>query len=414
MTDEIRRVLKDWFASPDGSEARQERIRGRIAALEEKEEPVRKRPFTRVLALALVSMLLVGTGLAAGLSLNIFNYFSDRAHENDFDWAQEKLDSLRDKNTLVSTSVISLPQGMSADDITQIHTAYYDGEVLFVGYAENWSIPTVEWTPTEEERALYALPSAIRTKDYKPLNHAAEALIERAMEAGQPVGFKQYHRLSRAANSLQTTDGKRLWYTFGTGSDFNASPDDEQFQLYAMTQFMSPLPDEIRGKDRIEVQLPIRFETICYWFDGRELYIWDGDYEQAMLSAVIDRDRDARHGRYEPVTVMLDGTETTVEAEASSYLLHVKLSADEPIFVLTDVEPWKWSVYDDAGRELIKSFSRSYGATPFRTDIREYSGDGLYTETWLWLYGEIPETLTLEIGQDYKKDEATVTLRLAE
>ena len=412
MTDEIRRVLKDWFASPDGSEARQERVRARIAELEMNEEPVRKSKWPRVLALALVSMLLVGTGLAAGLSLNIFNYFSDRTPDDSFDWEKQKLEGLRDKNTLVSTSASNVPQGMDLDDVIQIQDAYYDGEVLFVGYIKGRSRTTVAWTPTEEELARSALPSAIRTKEDQPIDEAAETLIEQALDAGQPFGFKQYTRSSNVTTSFQTSDGARLWYTYATGSNYNAWPDDEH--IYSMTQFMSPLPEEIHGKDRIEVLLPVRFQTTCYWFDGKELYIWDGEDEQAMLTAVIDRDRDARRGRYESAKVMLDGTETTVEAEATPYLLHVKLSADESIFVLTDTEPWKWSIYDDAGRELQKSFMRGYGPTPMRTDVHEYSKDGLYTETWLWLYGEIPETLTMEIGQDYKKDEATVTLRLAE
>lgn len=414
MTDEIRRVLKDWFASPDGSEARQARIRARMAELETKEEPVGRPKWPRVLALALVSLLLVGTGLAAGLALNVFNIISDRARDGYLDWQQQKLDSLRDKNTLVSTSASDVPQGFDIDDVIQIHDAYYDGEVLFIGCIESrWRMPTVEWTPTEEELAQSALPSAIRTGNYKPVNKVAEALIEQVLEAGQPYGFKQYVYWDDFSRNLQTTSGVRLWYTFATGSNYNAAEDDER--EYGMTQFMAPLPEEIRGKDRIEVQLPVRFRTTYYWFDGEELYIWNGEDERAMLTAVIDREQDVPHREYEQGKITLEGAEVTVEAEAGPYLLHMKLSADEPIFVLSpDVLPWQWSVYDDAGRKLEKSFMRSSGATPMRTDIHEYGKDGLTWELWLWLYGDIPETLTMEIGQDYRKDEATVTLRLAE
>lgn len=410
MTDEIRRVLQAWFDSPEGSEARQERIRARIAALEEQEEPVRKRSWPRVLALALASMLLIGTGLAAGLSLNVFNFFSDRTREDAFDWQKQKLNSLRDKNTLVSTSASDVPQGIDMDDIIQIHDAYYDGDVLFVGCVESRAWPMVEWTPTEEERAQFAVPSAIRTEDYKPINEAAEALIEQALEAGHPFGFKQYRHTAYFSRQLQTTGGVRLWYTYGTSSDYNASADDERD--YHMTQFMAPLPEEIRGKDRIEVQLPVRIEPICYWFDGKELYIWDGEDERAMLTAVIDREPDVPHRQYEQGKITLEDAEVTVEADASPYLLHMVLRADEPIFSPSD--PWHWRAYDDAGHALDKSFERSYGATPMRTDIHEYGSDGLSWDIWLGLFGDFPETLTLEIGHAFWDTLPTVTLRLAD
>lgn len=411
MTDEIRRVLRAWFAAPDGSEARQERIRAKIAALDGKEEPAGEPRWPKVLALALVSMLLVGTGLAAGITLNVFNLISDHGKDiGYYDWQLQTVDSLRDKNTLISTSACDVPQGFDIDDVIQIHDAYYNGEVLFVGCIESrWRMPTVEWKPTAEDLAQFALPAAIRTENYKPVNKVAETLIEQVLDAGQPYGFKQYIYWDNFSNWLQTTDGNRLRSTSG----FGFSVDDKR--EYAMTQFMAPLPEEIRGKDRIEVLLPVRFMTTYYWFDGEELYIWKGEDERAMLTAVIDRDQNAPRGRYENAKIMLEGTEVTVEADANPYLLHVKLSADEPIFALSpNVLPWQWSVYDDAGRELEKSFMRNTLSQPLRLDIHEYSTDGLYTETWLWLYGEIPESLTLEIGQDYRKDEATVTLRLAE
>lgn len=411
MTDEIRRVLKDWFASPDGSEARQARIRARIAGLETEEGPVRKRSWPRVLALALVSMLLVGTGLAAGLSLNVFNVISDHAHEDDFDWAKQKLDSLRDKNTLVSTSASNVPQGFDMDDVIQIHDAYYDGEALFVGCIQNrWRMPTVEWTPTEEELAQFALPSAIRTGNYKPVNKVAETLIEQVLEAGQPYGFKQYIYYDHFSRHLQTTSGVRLWYTYATGSSYNTSADDEH--EYGMTQFMAPLPEEIRGKDRIEVQLPVRFETTYYWFDGKELYIWNGEDERAMLTAVIDREPDVPHRQYEQGKITLEDAEVTVEADATPYLLHMVLRTDKPIFSPPD--PWHWRAYDDAGHSLDKSFMRSHGSTPMRTDIHEYGEDGLSWELWLGLFGDIPETLTLEIGHAFWEALPTVTLRLAD
>ncbi|MCH5286133.1 MAG: hypothetical protein J1E43_01820 [Christensenellaceae bacterium] len=433
MTDEIRRALEARVAASAGSAARQERIRARIAELEKEEEPVRKRKWPSAMALVLAAVLLCGTGLAAGLRLNLFELLSKSTPVNESKWEQDqiKLRSLREKNTLISTSV-SAPEGVHPEKMIQVHDAYYDGNVLLVGYIQGeneWFDPFVEWTPTEEELARFDEPPILRQKDGHYLfSETADSILREAIRTGQPCGIKAYG--ISGYRVFETTDGQRLW----VGNTNYAEPvGTDSLSCYAVEQFASPLPEAIRGRDVIDIQMPFTFNTEYFWFDGNELYTWFGPEEYAMLTVTIGRDQDApAGGRYGSETISLNGAELTVEAEAfGPYQLRVVMSADEPYF-LPAMGPVRWNAYDEAGRELSMSVSVYDEAgmllEPMVWKIifnlgrkTEYafafydacSEDGLTKELLLDLVGEVPETLTVVITQD-DAEAATVTLRLAE
>lgn len=434
MTDEIRRSIDARLAVLyDGSGVRQERIRARFADMKEKEESVRKRPWPRVLALALVSMLLVGTGLAAGLSLNLFDVLSKSHRGSQYYWEQDqlKLNSLREKNTLISTSSIA-PEGVYPEKMIQFHDAYYDGHVLLVGYIHGereWYQPFIEWTPTEEELAELAASAILRDKDGKYLfNEAADAILQQAMKSGQPCGIKSYYITD--GYRFETTAGNLLW---SGQTHYAESIHDDRSGYYLVEQYASPLPEEIRDLDTIDIQMPFKFDTEYFWFDGHELYSWYGPQERAMLTVTIGRDMSVLQGRYENEKVILNGTEVTVEADAiGPYLLHVVLNADEPYFSPGQGGPHTWIALDEAGEEhsmsmrfyddmglehapmmqkVIFNYKRKNEYVLFIYD--DCSEDGRSKEIWLDLFGEIPEALTMVITQD-DTEVTTVTLRLAD
>lgn len=433
MTDEIRRALDARLSVLyDGSEARQARLRARMAELKDKEEPVRKQTWPRVLALALVSMLLVGTGLAAGLSLNVFDVLSKSKRSKQYNWEQDqlKLSSLREKNTLISTSSVA-PEGVYPEKIIQVHDAYYDGHVLLVGYIHGegeWYKPFIEWTPSEEELAELAASAILRDKNgWYLFNEAADAILQQAMKSGKPCGIKSYYITD--GYRFETTAGNQLWSGL---THYTESITDDSSGYYLVEQFVSPLPEEIRGLDTIDIQMPFTFRTEYFWFDGNELYSWYGPQERAMLTVTVGRDRNVLCGQYENEKIILNGAEVTVEATAiSPYLLHVVLSAHEPYFSPGQAA-WKWITHDEAGEEhsLSMSFYDDMGlqhnammqkvifshrgknedVLSFYDDCSE---DGRSKELWLDLFGEIPEALTMVITQD-DTDVTIATLRLAE
>lgn len=430
MTDEIRRALETRIAASAGSDERQARVRARIAELDKKEEPVMKRKWSMAVALALVAMLIVGTGLATGLKLNLFGMLSQSNPENQYNWEQDqvKLSRLSEKNTLISVSA-DAPEGMQLDQMIQVQDAYYDGHVLLVGYIQGKSElfhTFLEWLPEGEEELTdigELIPREISGIYFS--DEAKQASLQQAIDAGEIWGRK-WIGVSSGYDFL-TTEGNKLW----TGSTRYATLVDEE--QYVVMQFASPLPEEIRDKDEIVIQMPFTFGTDYFWFDGTDLYSWFGEEEQGVLTVTVGRDTDVPQGQYEAETIRLHGTELTIEATAvTPYLLHVTMSAEKPYFTPGKGGPMTWiahnqfgqqcsmsaNVYGEAGLELGAMMQKIiFGNLPSKQYTQfiypDCSEDGTSKELWLDLLGEIPETITMDVLQNDVK-EATVTLRLAE
>ena len=437
MTDEIRRALETRIAASAGSDERQARIRARIAALDKEEKTFMKRKWSMTVALALAVMLIVGTGLAAGIRLNLFGLLSQSNPERQYNWEQDKikLGRLGEKNTLLSVCATA-PESTPLDQLIQIQDAYYDGYVLLLGYIHGedglfWSY--IEWTPTEEELEALGGPT-LREDGANPFREdeggEVRASLERAVQTGETWGRK---RLTVSEGyDFMTTEGTKLW----TGSTYYTEHfNDGSDNAYTLMQFTSPLPEEIRDKDTIVIEEPFTLLVEYYWFDGSNLYSWYGEdkKEECKLTITVGRDTDVRQARYASEKVRLNGTELTVAAEAvTPYLLHVTMSAEKPYFSPGKGGPMTWIAHNTVGQQCSMS-AEVYGEENLELGAmmqkiifgnlpsKQYtqfiypdcSEDGTSKELWLDLFGEIPETVTMVVRQNDIK-EATVTLRLAE
>ena len=430
MTDEIRRALENRIAASAGSDERQARIRARINELDKKEEPVMKRKWSLAMALALAVVLIVGTGLATGIKLNLFGMISQSDPSNQYNWEQDriKLSRLGEKNTLISVSA-DAPEGIQLEKMIQVQDAYYDGYVLLVSYIRGESElfhTELEWAPDgEEELTDMGAPIPRDLLDNYFTDEARQASLQQAIEAGETWGRK-WVTVSGGYDFL-TTDGNKLW----TGSTHYATLVDEE--QYIVMQFASPLPEEIRDKDEIVIQMPFTFGTIYFWFDGADLYTGFGEDEQGVLTVTVGRDTDVPQAQYASEKVSLHGTELTVEAEAvTPYLLHVVMSAEKPYFTPGKGGPTTWIAHNEVGQQCSMSM-KVYGEADIELGAmmqriifgdmpsKQYtlylypdcSEDGTSKELWLDLLGEIPETITVVALQNDVK-EASVTLHLAE
>ena len=432
MTDEIRRALEARIAASAGSDERQARIMASIAALDKKEEPIVKRKWSMAMALALAAMLIVGTGLATGLKLNLFGLLSQSNPSNQYNWEQDriKLSRLGEKNTLISVSA-DAPEGIQLDQMIQVQDAYYDGYVLLVGYMQGESElfhPFIEWAPTEEEPADLSKPVLLDMSGDYFFDQEVQASFRAAADAGETWGRK-WVTVSGGYDFL-TTNGNKLWTG---GTNYADTIDEERSCYYAVKQFASPLPEEIRDKGEIVLQMPFTFDTSYYWFDGSNLYHWFSEDEEGVLTVTVGRDTDVPQGQYSSEKVRLNGTELTVEATAvTPYLLHVTMSAEKPYFTPGEGGPMTWIAHNQFGQQCSMS-AKVYGEADLELGAmmqkiifgdlpsRQYaqfiypdcSEDGTSKELWLDLFGEIPEAVTMIVRQNGIK-EATVTLRLAE
>ena len=428
MTDESRRAMNARLSALEALPERRARIRARIAQQSAGEGPLVKRRLSVSLVVAIILVVALGGMAAAEMAgLNVFGLFtrggsvrSARLSEQDL----QALESIREKGTLISAAYTPLNDGIPQGYV-EIHDAYYDGEVLFLGeIIRDPQEFAVAWTPTEEDlKAMKAEPweEIANARTVILFAHAEEekdvyAAYNEALQAWQPFGLKRYCFIDEG-NPYQTTEGSRL-----QSADISAREWINGEATYVVAKMQAPLPEEIRQRETVEIQLPVRFHVESYWFDGARLYRMSEDIDAGVITAVIGRDPDTcrRHYRSEPFDI--GGVTVRAEAEVSPYLAHVTLRAEEPIFPLAfsdsgdEEDPWHLDGYDGQGRPLRAAYAETHvsyddkarGSEVIRFYTRS-SEDGLTYQRYLHLYGELPETLAVAVGRGGMR---TITVEL--
>ena len=185
MTDEIRRAMDARLSALEGSPERRVRIRAQINATESKEEPIMKRKFSMSVALVLALMLLSGTALAAGLGLNLFEYFG----KTDSLWA-----NLADRAVLETEVPVKIAHEALGQVEASITNAYYDGQGLLVAFVAQDGQRMALWTPGDDERAnleAQERPHVLKEELQSVKHREIVGEVKAAEAAGKPVGFMQ-------------------------------------------------------------------------------------------------------------------------------------------------------------------------------------------------------------------------------
>lgn len=355
MTDEIRRAMEARLAALEGSEARRARIRARIQTMERKEEPVMKRKLSVVTALAVALVLLGGTALAAGLGLNLFEYFGS-TYEH---WAR-----LAERSVLETEAPFTVEHEKLGNVEAKIINAYYDGQQLLVAYAIQEGRKFALWTPTEEEKAKLTLdewaPGRELYNDFviEELGEeqAKAALAAReAVEAGQPLGFstRWIDTDGLMANGALVRDAVKDKATLEDGT------------RYSIMDFCWPLPEVMRNQDELEVRMQLTQLVSYYWFDGTDWYFYQERLKpMGFMTATVARDTAMEIRRLEG-SGEVNGVPVTVTAELIGQRGNVTVTADEEIF-----QPVRW-----------KEKSIGCIANPWRIQVTDAEGSVLYVET---------------------------------
>ena len=274
MTDEIRRALDARLAALEASPGRRARIRARIEAMERKEEPVMKRKFSMAVALVTALVLLGGTALAAGLGLNLFEYFG----RTEKDWA-----SIADKAVLETEAPVTIDHKTLGTVEAVITNAYYDGEKLLVAYMVQDGDQMEYWSPTDGQAAGFDLmeqPDVLKSDLYSSKQRQMAGTVREAEKAGQAIGFVT--RTIRGDSAL--VNGAELMPYM---SEEEVLEDGVFCQII---DYETPLPESVRDQASLELSIPLWQAVTFYWFDGSQWYGKEEIVTEAVvMTAVVQR-----------------------------------------------------------------------------------------------------------------------------
>ena len=415
----FRRALKGSLSGVRFDPARQRAVLADMKG----EKPVRRK-MTWVVALVTAMLLLGGTALAAGMGLNLFEYFgrtSKNWPDQSAQWA-----GLAEQSVLETEAPVFIAHETLGEAEATITNAYYDGWRVIAAFSIMDDHKIDRWTPTEEQKAELVPDPApervVSTDDFVGESQAAiRQEILAAVEAGQPVGYSI--RLFYAGEL--TANGIPLLYDGGDRAiqDIGAR--------YEIMEYITPLREEVRNQDELELRIPLTQAAAFFWFNGSDWYIHNEPPRDAgAMTATVRRSGRAEWDRrYEGVLTGSDGLLVGVEAYIEDGTLTVMMSADEPGL------PFRWETkrvanYDT--RHLVKSWSitglydENGEALPcFSSEQGEY-GERNYldypnSETFLGhlrqyrFEGDAPEVIRVEIdGWDDDGQTASVLLTPAE
>lgn len=232
-----------------------------LRELREREgKPIMKKKISIGLLAAIIAILTL-TGAALAVGLNLFERFG----RND-----ERISRLAPEAELATETPGEVETEALGRSAVEIVNAYYDGQSLIVAYTEENGSTFEPFTPTAEELAKME----VEDEGYEPYELGAVAPAKQAFidafKAGKPCGYVEYSVFA----------GDHMYA--GKDGDIELMPDVgdeitlEDGRRAYLIEYASPLPEEARDRDELELHLPIlRFEH-RQWFDGERVYFLNG------------------------------------------------------------------------------------------------------------------------------------------
>lgn len=241
-----------------------------------KEEPKMKKKISVGFAIVLALLLTSVTALAAGLGLNLFEYFGRK----DAEWA-----NMADKAVLETDKSIAVAHEALGEVEAAITNAYYDGERLLVAYMVEDGQRVEMWQP--DETALAGLqpeaePDEAHTEAIGPGLKKLKADILAAMEAGQPIGYVKRSILSDMdiiANGVTVSPSMSEEEALENGT------------FYQLLEYSAPLPEGVRDQDSLELRMSLAQQVSYHWFDGQRWYgREEAEQDAGEMTAIVKQD----------------------------------------------------------------------------------------------------------------------------
>lgn len=370
LQDRINRRLSGLTAS----EQRRMRIRAAVSPEREDERRV-KRTFSKALVFALVAALLAAT-VAFAERFNLFNFFGGR---------DGRYSAVAPYATLEMAEPVLVEHPELGTAEASIDSAYFDGLSLNLAYRITQSRKVEEYTPAADELQLMKIGNAdVLAADFSQNEPGIEVLSawNRAIENGTPYGYRK--TAVYTGDHTVTDDGVDIF------PDSAFPTYNEKGEFCEMREFACPLPDEIRGRGELKVNMDVRQETVYRWFDGTNCY-WRTEWtEIGTMTAVIPRSGETR--RFSGAG-KIGGVPCTASAEVSPMVSVITFESEEPLNAFLCAAPegtddgdcWaEMTAADESG-----NIYRPYGCVPL-------DGSAEFTMQ-LKGTGVLPETLTVYV-----------------
>lgn len=386
IQDRVNRRLSGLTAS----QQRQMRIRTAINAEREEAKPM-KRTISRTLVFAIVVVMLTAT-VAIAEHFNLFNFFGER---------DARYNAVAPHATLTVTEPALVEHPELGTATASIDSAYFDGLSLNLAYRINQGQRVEEYTPTEAELARMTNGNAENlVADLSDNEPGVEILRawNHALENGTPYG---YRRIAVYTSDHTITDD---------GIDVNPDSASPAYtangEFYEMREFECPLPDAIRDRQELKVNIGVKQEVVTYWFDGTNCYWHNERTDVGTMTATIPRNGESM--KYAG-TGTINGATCTITAEVSPMAAVMMIQCDAPINSFLSTPPAGTDEHDCwveviAIDENGNKFRQQYGVS--LDDSSSFSlafrGTGALPETMnvyvysMWEGMDDPELATLD------------------
>lgn len=306
--DQINRRLSGITAS----EQRRMRIRTAVNSEREDPQPMR-RTFSKALIFASIAVMLAAT-VAFAEYFNLFIFFGEH---------DERYNAVAPYATLTITEPVLMEHPDLGSAAASIDSAYFDGLSLNLAYRITQGQKVEEYTPTEAELALMEKGnSSTLVVDLLENEPGIEILRawNHAVENGIPYGYRK--------TAVNTSD-----HTI-TDDGVDICPDsalptyNENGDFCEMREFECPLPDEIRNRQELKINIVVRQENVYYWFDGTNCFWRTESSDIGTMTAVIPRNGESKH--FSGIGI-INGVTCNINADVSPMASVITFKSNAPI-----------------------------------------------------------------------------------
>lgn len=322
---EIRERVSRRLSCLDASPQRRMRIRAAIDA--ERQETPMKRTFSRTLLFATIAVMLMAT-IAIADRLNLFHFFGRQ---------DERYAAVAPYAALDVTEPVLAEHPHLGKVTASIDSAYFDGLSLTLAYRIENARHVEAYTPSAEEIAAMQPdePVTIALAGNEPGLEVYEA-YNAAVENGTPYGYRKY--TVYPSDHTVTDDGVDI-------PPYSAMEDHDETGAYCeVREFQTPLPAELRERERLDVSIRLYQQETIVWFDGKECYLLYDRSEIGAMNASIPLTKDAVHRLQGSGTI--NGVRCEATADVSQVAASIMVECGAPLNTFLQAVPEGTDPYD--------------------------------------------------------------------